>query len=898
MTSLWDMPQLPAEDELFGLPSRDVLAERKEVQHGRRAEAAEDPWRSQPAFGAARSRRLGVDPSFSVLRRPQPAEDDAVPAEALGFVRQVGAGLINRPGSPVSVVLSDRIDDEPELEDAKKLAMLRAEQMRSPVSTPDEPHRPAGGLSDEDVRPESRESAIASVVSSMDMERWQELGGPLAASTPSLLQSREASRWSVREESSRLSILEQPRRASSSQQPDCYPGKLPKGLIVDQQSASESEIAGDKRDFLYTEERVGRSKSKEELACYRGAANKVKKGAKLPQDRPARAGRRARAAAGGPRSRSAMAVLESLEAEKDPPLADLPFPWVKKGSDPWLDGVMAASLATDSSATGTVAVLDAVLKKDTTTTKPSENVYIHKASQRQRRQSRKDRNKTSSVPLTVEKLNTQDYILTTDGVVAQTGNGQGEFMSMPEWLQESTYLAANSGNFNLWLWSFFNKLHHVARRQKFLRTRRLISSRALCFRQTFRECLRQVCKSCASEATQPPGKLLQPKRHGRCTAGEFQKIMKEQRVLAHESFVEMMEKLSRLVERVISEVKAGEMRKRAKQIEQAQIDEINRWRKHGKDAAKIPGMPGSQQYGPNNRLHPKPPRISALHKPLEEESDTALLPRFIRLCDYLTAFCVTYVLENNFENFIGTLKMTQGEAARNMEYFRAAVTFTAPPEVVAQRKASKALAALGAGSDEMEQNEDGSWSQVYFEPRAGVLKQEISTAMEDFVAIFDAPRLLYYEAFQDHVKKIVSFHDMNQVQGIHDIVPAGFVDRSVAEAHAVVADSFAEAKKQCLDVFDSMDEFWLFARNKIQELQASTTVADVAQLPGTLRMCHQWRERIAELGTRKHGTHVSKGMLWVDGTRMEKELNERLTEVFHEVRFNSILVRFKFDSIS
>ena len=77
---------------------RDVLAERKEVQHGRRAEA-EDPWRSQPAFGAARSRRLGVDPSFSVLRRPQPAEDDAVPAEALGFVRQVGAGLpVAHPG--------------------------------------------------------------------------------------------------------------------------------------------------------------------------------------------------------------------------------------------------------------------------------------------------------------------------------------------------------------------------------------------------------------------------------------------------------------------------------------------------------------------------------------------------------------------------------------------------------------------------------------------------------------------------------------------------------------------------------------------------------------------------------------------------------------------------------
>ena len=134
MTSLWDMPQLPAEDELFGLPSRDVLAERKEVQHGRRAEA-EDPWRSQPAFGAARSRRLGVDPSFSVLRRPQPAEDDAVPAEALGCVRQVGAGLINRPGSPVSVVLSDRIDDEPELEAARVEMAASATKVRAALHT-------------------------------------------------------------------------------------------------------------------------------------------------------------------------------------------------------------------------------------------------------------------------------------------------------------------------------------------------------------------------------------------------------------------------------------------------------------------------------------------------------------------------------------------------------------------------------------------------------------------------------------------------------------------------------------------------------------------------------------------------------------------------------------------
>jgi hypothetical protein len=60
MATMWDMPQLPGEDSsgFSALPPRQKqqpLAER------------EDPWRVQPAFGAARNRKLSSDPSFSVL---------------------------------------------------------------------------------------------------------------------------------------------------------------------------------------------------------------------------------------------------------------------------------------------------------------------------------------------------------------------------------------------------------------------------------------------------------------------------------------------------------------------------------------------------------------------------------------------------------------------------------------------------------------------------------------------------------------------------------------------------------------------------------------------------------------------------------------------------------------
>ena len=493
------------------------------------------------------------------------------------------------------------------------------------------------------------------------------------------------------------------------------------------------------------------------------------------------------------------------------------------------------------------------------------------------------------MPLTVEKLNCQDYVLTTAGVVSRTATGHGEFMPMPEWLQESTYLKASNGRFNMSLWAVFNKFYHTCKTQKFQRTRKIIGTRCMCLRPTFKQCLREVITHCAHEASQLPPKLIQPKRHGRAAMGEFQKTMKEQRVLAHESFVEMMEKLSRLIERVISEVKAGEMRQRALDIEQAEKDEVYRWKKHGKDAAKLPGMPGSKQYGPNNRLHPKAPKISDLHKKLAEESDSVLVPRFIRLCDFLTAYCATFILEHHFSYFLNELTKTLPEDAYNLEYFRTAVTFTAPEDVMAERKQAQVIKMIGQmsgrdDSEELEQLADGSWTQVYFVPRANSLKDNLSTVLEDFVAIFDAPRLLFYEAFQEQVKSVVSFHEMNMVQGIQEIVPLNFVADSVQTAHNAVSQSYISAKKLSLEVFDGMDEFWLFANKKVRDLQTSTTVHEVAHLPGTLRMCHQWRRKISDLATRKHGTHVSIGILWVDGAPLEKELMDKLEELFREAQ--------------
>ena len=61
MATMWNIPRLPGEDTsgFSALPPRQRQpAERREQ---------EDPWRVQPAFGAARNRKLSSDPSFSVL---------------------------------------------------------------------------------------------------------------------------------------------------------------------------------------------------------------------------------------------------------------------------------------------------------------------------------------------------------------------------------------------------------------------------------------------------------------------------------------------------------------------------------------------------------------------------------------------------------------------------------------------------------------------------------------------------------------------------------------------------------------------------------------------------------------------------------------------------------------
>merc|ERR1711871_122828 len=159
-------------------------------------------------------------------------------------------------------------------------------------------------------------------------------------------------------------------------------------------------------------------------------------------------------------------------------------------------------------------------------------------------------------------------------------------------------------------------------------------------------------------------------------------------------------------------------------------------------------------------------------------------------------------------------------------------------EVVAERRQAQVVNMIGQMKgqevDEVQPMPDGSWTQVYFLPHQNTLKDNLSQVVEDFVAVFDAPRLLFYEAFQEHVKSIVTFHEMNQVQGIEDIVPVNFIADSVNVTHSAVAQSYAEAKRLCLEVFDGMDEFWLFANKKIRDLEASTTVHEVAHLPGTL----------------------------------------------------------------
>lgn len=442
-----------------------------------------------------------------------------VQPEELGFARQVesqGSSWGGRPSSPVSAVLSDR-------------ATLTPSAFPPSAFPKDSRHgTPADGR-------QTRDSAIHSVGSSWGQENWAQdldadLGDQAEMDLSAHLHAHSAEELGLGREDSRLSILgpQNGRRSRMSQVPACAPDGLHTGHVVDQQSFLDHERAPAIRESLYTEEQVGREKSKEELACYEGAAIKVRRGAKIREGGPSsrdsvRMGRRAKADKAGPRAKSAMAVLQTLEDELDPPLTDLAFPWVKE-RDPWLDGTskLIHREVTDMDRSGSIAVLDEVLRADSATTKPQEAVVIHKASRYQRQQGSADvpmRNgnceKSSSVPLTVEKLNNQDYVLTTAGVVSQTMSGHGEFMPMPEWLQESTYLKASKGRFNMSLWAVFNKFYHTCKTQKFQRMRKVIAGRCMLFRPTFKECLREVVEHCADEAAQPAAKLIQPKRHGR-----------------------------------------------------------------------------------------------------------------------------------------------------------------------------------------------------------------------------------------------------------------------------------------------------------------------------------------------------------------------------------------------
>eukprot|EP01048_Picozoa_sp_COSAG05_P038577 COSAG05_NODE_18661_length_305_cov_0.582524_1_plen_72_part_10 len=70
------------------------------------------------------------------------------------------------------------------------------------------------------------------------------------------------------------------------------------------------------------------------------------------------------------------------------------------------------------------------------------------------------------------------------------------------------------------------------------------------FRATFSECLGSVQTKCLHESSLPPSKLMQCRRHGKQDVSELSRSIADQRVVIHESFVEMMEQVSRLIERV------------------------------------------------------------------------------------------------------------------------------------------------------------------------------------------------------------------------------------------------------------------------------------------------------------------------------------------------------------
>ena len=351
---------------------------------------------------------------------------------------------------------------------------------------------------------------------------------------------------------------------------------------------------------------------------------------------------------------------------------------------------------------------------------------------------------------------------------------------------------------------------------------------------------------------------MQTHRRARYNPPEARHHLSEQRLRADEAFAENMEKACRLVDRVISEVKVQEMRDKATAIQQAKKDEIHRWKKYPKDAAKFNAAPN---YGPNNRKNPpQSARLSPLHMPRKSEADVDLLAPFIRLCDFYTLYSAMFQLENHIECFLQMMAIgaTQKGADR-LEYLHTHPTFDVPAEIVERAQAAKAIAALGGGVS-AEAGAEETWAPIYFEPTVDHYKEVIATGFKDLAVVLETPRLLFYEPFKPHLKGIISFQEMQQVrktpswpslgvetsafysgiptgihgptcifwanlttfslqvQHVHEILPRDFLEVKISAAHTVLEESYAAAQKSCVEIFDSMDEFYLFATRKMQQV--------------------------------------------------------------------------------
>ena len=53
---------------------------------------------------------------------------------------------------------------------------------------------------------------------------------------------------------------------------------------------------------------------------------------------------------------------------------------------------------------------------------------------------------------------------------------------------------------------------------------------------------------------------------------------------------------------------------------------------------------------------------------------------------------------------------------------------------------------------------------------------------------------------------------------MHEILPRDFLEVKISAAHTVLEESYAAAQKSCVEIFDSMDEFYLFATRKMQQV--------------------------------------------------------------------------------